>query len=221
MQDPEKDIDIVALPAENLLLDSYRIRRKGFLGLSNLNSCRPYQYQLDPSAQHSEVSRPAESEMSEKVLIEETLLHNKTPQATLVQLGRAGYTVNVLELRAEMMERTNIEKEMLMKRGPPPAVIFQNSENNIDNANDQLNNATANGEDAISQNSHQAEDHEDSRESDAENSAYDEYADDYNNGQSFVDEESNELEEREESSGNDEDWETIASDDSIGYPGEW
>ena len=107
-------------PATQILLDSWKIRRKGFVGLSTRETCRPYAYQLATTATDSEVHRPLESEMADQVLLEEMLLHNKIPQTTIAKLSGAKLSIHMLRLRAKVLENKKIEEEMFMKRGEPP-----------------------------------------------------------------------------------------------------
>lgn len=132
------DVEVVE-PATRMLLNSWEIRRQGFVGLSTLGTCRPYAYQLPISARNSEAATPVENSMNEQVLLEELFLHNKTPEKTLAMLPVAKYNTNTLFLRAKALEAKNIEEEMIMKRGElPPEPPAQTADDDPSNQHDHL-----------------------------------------------------------------------------------
>jgi hypothetical protein len=108
---------------QGVLLDCYKIRRTGFLGLSTNTTCRPYDYQADLSIPNvtSESSKPAPAEMSVSEQIEELFLHNKNPLRILNDNSSTSNPhLRLWYLKAKALENANIAQEMLMKNGPPP-----------------------------------------------------------------------------------------------------
>ena len=87
---------------------------------------------------NSEASRPSVDDMGPQEFIEEQLLHNKSPELTLSQLEQGKYNSHTLRLRAKVLEYKNIEEEMFMKRGDPPAPP-EPSEHDNDNQDDEGN----------------------------------------------------------------------------------
>lgn len=65
-------------PASRLLLDSWKIRRTGFVALSKHENCRPYRYQLPLTAVNSEAHTPTYDAMNDDILCEERFFHRTT-----------------------------------------------------------------------------------------------------------------------------------------------
>ena len=137
--DPETRVPLgheVVKPATRLLLDSWKIRRTGFVGLSSKGGCRPYNYQLRRTAASSEASKPALENMSGQEQIEELCFHNKIIDRQLSDLAAVGMEIEVLRLRSKMseariLEAKNVEIEMVMKRGEPEPETEPNDEDGV------------------------------------------------------------------------------------------
>ena len=111
-------------PATSMLLDSWKIRRTGFSGLSTKQTCRPYGYQLRRTARNSEASTPFEAHMTTQELLEEKCFHNKRAEQQVVESVAVGMHIEALQLRSQIhtaraLEKENVETELVMKSGVP------------------------------------------------------------------------------------------------------
>lgn len=104
------------IPPYGLLLDSYKIRRAGFLGLVEYPKYRPYTYQMPPDASSSEVSTPSPSALSEDELCDELFKYNKNREATAEGMPDS-IDAESLIARAEAIEKDSIRAEQFAKAG--------------------------------------------------------------------------------------------------------
>ena len=88
-------------PACRILLDSWKIRRTGFVGLSSKSTCRPYSYQLRDTAANSEASKPLLGTMSVQEQLEESYFHNKFLEQKVAELTAVDMDIEVLRLRSK------------------------------------------------------------------------------------------------------------------------
>ncbi|ETN47107.1 uncharacterized protein HMPREF1541_01297 [Cyphellophora europaea CBS 101466] len=101
-----------------LLLNSWKIRRVGFEKLGQEEHCRPYEYQLPPSASGSESVTPALETMSGNVLAEELYLHNKNEFSNMANVPETFSVERLFDLAGNKQQR-NVKTELYNKDGPP------------------------------------------------------------------------------------------------------